>query len=106
MEMETSDDKKGELMAIVEKAKGWRFPMREGCVLSTEGMEVRTSMWQSEMCYWSDRCPYCGEARKCRIVEPVNKGCVERMRLRQEEKGPICHIVSLRWKVVSTTDGR
>jgi len=104
MELETSDDKRDELMAIVEKAKTWRFPLKGGLVLSAEGMPVSTSMWQTSMCYWSGRCPYCGEASKCKKAEPANKGCEERMRLRAEEKGPICHIVSLRWKVVSATD--
>lgn len=93
-------------MAIVKKAKTWRFPLDDGLVLSTEDMPVKTSTWQSTMCYWSDLCPYCGEKSKCKQVDPANAGCEERKRLRNEEKGPLCHIVSLRWKVVSSNGGR
>jgi len=108
IELETSDDKKDELMAIVEKAKTWKFPFGENLVLSAEGMPISTSTWQGPMCYWSERCPYCGErkAANCKMEEPPRKGCEDRMRWRAEGKGPICHVVSLRWKVVSTTGGR
>ena len=106
MELETSDDKKDELMAIVEKAKTWRFPFRDGLVLSAEGMPVSANTWQGSMYHWSNFCPYCGRPNDCEKAEPPRKGCSERMRLRAEQKGPLCHVVSLRWKVVGQTDGR
>jgi len=121
MEFETSDDKKDELFAIIEKAKTWEFPLtlpspkplredsepgQEGeierktnVVLSTEGLEPKINTWQSSMCYWSERCPYCYAARDCVVVDPPNEKCVERMRLRGLELGPLCWIVSLRWRV-------
>ncbi|KAF4631910.1 hypothetical protein G7Y89_g6215 [Cudoniella acicularis] len=106
IELETSDDKKDELMAIVEKAKTWRFPMRDGTALSTKGLPEKINAWQSSMCYWSDLCPYCGWGEKCPVVDPPNKGCEERKRLRAEGKGPLCHVVSLRWRVINAEEER
>ncbi|RDL30711.1 uncharacterized protein BP5553_10056 [Venustampulla echinocandica] len=100
MELETSDDKKDELMAIVEKAKTWRFPYKNGTVLSAEGLREEVSTWQGPMCNWSGHCPYCGLRGKCKVVSPPNKGCEERTRLKAENKGPICYVVRLRWRVV------
>jgi hypothetical protein len=56
MEFETSEDKVAELKAIVEKAKGWKFPLKNDMVLSTEGLEMETMEWRSGLCYWSDQC--------------------------------------------------
>jgi len=128
MELETSDDKKGELMTIVEKAKTWEFPLTlsspkstpecsesgqereiEGktkLVLSTEGLEPKISTWQSSMCYWSERCPYCHAARDCMKADPPNEKCTERMRLRGLDLGPLCYVVSLRWRVKKIEEDR
>jgi hypothetical protein len=128
MEFETSDDKKDELMAIVEKAKTWEFPLtlpppksphersesgQEGeiegktkLVLSTEGLEPKISTWQSSMCYWSERCPNCHATRDCMKVDPPNAKCTERMRLRGLDLGPLCYVVSLRWRVKKIEEDR
>jgi hypothetical protein len=104
MEFETSDDKKDELLAIVRKAKTWEFPAcpMKGdidLVLSADEFEPKWSTWQGPMCYWSDFCPYCAQSMDCTVVDPPNKGCTERMRLRKEGMGPLCHVATLRWRI-------
>ncbi|KAH8678913.1 hypothetical protein BGZ60DRAFT_402131 [Tricladium varicosporioides] len=101
LEMETSDDKRDELMAIVKKAKTWRFPMGKDTVLSTEGLKEKTSTWQPADHFWSDLCPYCGNGKCVPSQEEPLKGCVERQRLMSEGKGPLCHVVSIKWRLVS-----
>ncbi|KAH6676619.1 hypothetical protein B0J14DRAFT_357904 [Halenospora varia] len=100
LEMETSDDKKDELMAIVKKAKTWKFPMEKGAVLSAEGLKEETSTWQPADHFWSDLCPYCGNSKCVLDREEPLKGCVERQRLMSEGKGPLCHIVKVKWRLV------
>lgn len=51
IEYETSGDKAGELGNIVEKAKTWRFPLEDGRVLSTEGLQAKESKWRSSVRY-------------------------------------------------------
>ena len=103
MEFETSDDKEAELKAIVQKAQSWRFPAcpqgTTQLVLSANGFQPKWSSWQGPMCYWSDFCPYCGEGTDCKVVDPPNERCAERMRLRGQDMGPLCHVASLRWKL-------
>lgn len=101
MEFETSEDKKTELLAIAEKARTWRFPLREGAVLSTEGAKASLRTWETPKIYWSDYCPYCSSPNTCRKVDPPNEGCEKRQKLRAEDKGPVCYIASLKWKKVN-----
>lgn len=106
MELETSEDKIGELKAIVEKAKGWRFPLENGKVLSADGMDVKVSEWQSDKNYWSEVCPYCQGGQQCRSLplSEQKEGCRERARSKAEGKGPMCTVMSLRWRVVTKDD--
>jgi hypothetical protein len=99
IEFETSEDKKAELEAILKWAKTWRFPLNDGMVLSTEGLDVTSSSWQTPMCYWSDHCPHCGKLGRCRLVNPVDKNCAERMKMKELGRGPTCYIYNMRWKV-------
>lgn len=102
MEFETSDDKKQELERIVKWAKTWKFPLNYGKVLSTEGLEVTSSSWQSPFCFWSDQCPYCGTHHRNHCNSegtPNEEKCAERAALRLSGLGPKCHIHSLRWRV-------
>ncbi|KAK0118275.1 hypothetical protein ONS95_012574 [Cadophora gregata] len=99
IELETSDDKVDELMAIVEWAKGWRFPLKDGRVLSTEGVRAKgVQTWQGPMCWWSQVCPYCSGVSQCRVADPPNERCAERVRLRALSKGPVCSVYTLRWR--------
>jgi hypothetical protein len=45
IELETSEDKVADLMAIVEKAKTWKCPLKNGMVLSTEGLQTKTTKY-------------------------------------------------------------
>ncbi|CAG8961654.1 hypothetical protein HYFRA_00006191 [Hymenoscyphus fraxineus] len=100
IEFETSEDKKEELMAIVEKAATWRFPLNEGAVLSTEGAKAYVRTWEAPKIYWSDECPYCTRAIACGKLGPPTEGCEKRRKLMAEDKGPLCYIASLRWKKI------
>ncbi|KAL5316409.1 hypothetical protein ACEPPN_015455 [Leptodophora sp. 'Broadleaf-Isolate-01'] len=101
IELETSEDKVDELVAIVEWAKGWKFPLKNGKVLSTAGVETRgVQMWQSPKCFWSEICPYCWGYKQCIGADPPNEKCEERMRLHDLSLGPVCSVYSLRWKPV------
>ncbi|CZT03758.1 hypothetical protein WAI453_009032 [Rhynchosporium graminicola] len=100
MELETSDDKIDELVAIVEWAKMWKFPFRDGKVLNTEGVNAKpVQTWQGPMCFWSQICPYCAGYGDCLKTDTPNEKCTERMRLRGLSMGPLCSVYSLRWKV-------
>jgi hypothetical protein len=100
IEFETSEDKKTELLAIVEKAKTWRFPLKDNKFLTTEGMAMSTNTWQGPLCYWSNICPYClHDDRTCGRSKVPLKGCAEKRTLKAEGLGPECIVVSLRWKV-------
>jgi len=103
MELETSEDQEVELKAIVQKAQTWRFPThpQDGVqlVLSADGFTPTWTTWQGPECFWAEFCPYCGEHRNCKEVDPPNERCTEVMRLRKEHMGPLCHVASLRWKI-------
>jgi hypothetical protein len=107
IEFETSDDKKHELETIVKWAKTWKFPLNDGKVLSTEGLEVTSTSWDSPLCYWSDQCPYCGSHHRSHCNSegtPNEEKCAKRARLRSSGLGPKCHIFSMRWKVALDTN--
>jgi hypothetical protein len=102
IELETSDDKKHELDTIVKWAKTWKFPLNGGKVLSTEGLDVTSTSWQSPYCYWSHLCTYCGGHRVLGCNSegtPNEEKCGESARLRSAGLGPKCHIYSLKWRV-------
>ena len=99
IELETSEDKVDELVAIVDWAKGWKFPLKDGMVLSTEGVDAKDMQtWQGPMCFLSQICPYCSGFSQCRATDPPNEKCTERMRLKALSKGPLCSVYSLRWR--------
>ena len=100
MEFETSEDKVAELGKIAEKAKTWKFPLKDGKVLSTEGLESKTWKWRGPMCFWSERCPYCFGRAQC---QGMSSPCVEKRRLRSEGLGPEATVVRLRWSVANAT---
>lgn len=100
IELETSDDKVDELVAIVEWAKGWKFPLKDGKIMSTEGVVAKgVQTWQGPMCFWSQICPFCSGYNQCRVTDVQNEKCTERMRLKGLGLGPVCSVYSLRWKV-------
>ena len=99
MEFETSEDKVVELEEIVEYAKTWRFPLKDGKVLSQEGLQEKWK-WRAPMCYWSPQCPYCHGAPNCRSRKLMKEQCIEKKRLKELDLGPECTVVSLRWRVV------
>jgi hypothetical protein len=103
IEFETSDDKREELVAIVERAKGWKFPLRNGRALSSEGWEVRETNWQSPKNFWSAICPYCGSHRSCRPQPPTIAGCLAKMTALAIGHGPLCHIFHIKWQAVQET---
>lgn len=103
MEFETSEDKAVELGKIVEKAKTWRFPLKDGKALSTEGLEAKTWKWRGPLCLWSDRCPYCFGGLDCQGNRTQGTPCIEKRRLRGLGLGPECTVVSLRWRVTNAT---
>ena len=96
MEFETSEDKLAELENLVEIAKAWRFPLEDGKFLSTEGLEEKKWIWRGPVCYWSPMCPYCHRIVGC---PEANKKCAEKRRLKARGLGPVCTVVSLRWRV-------
>ncbi|KUJ16217.1 uncharacterized protein LY89DRAFT_586259 [Mollisia scopiformis] len=106
IEFETSDDKSEELENIVDWAKTWKFPMKEGTVLSTEGCEEENWSWESTVSYWSENCPYCGVSSRatCDFTQvpggEANPGCVEMRARMARGEGPTLHVRSLGWKVV------
>lgn len=103
IEFETSEDKVDELKEIVEHAKTWKFPMRDGLVLSTEGLEMKTSTWRGTMCHWSAECPYCGNIGDCAkdtFIEDPRKECEERMKLRSMDLGPMLTVTGVRWRLM------
>ncbi|KAN0096121.1 hypothetical protein V8E51_014926 [Hyaloscypha variabilis] len=107
IEFETSDDKKAELETIVKWAKTWKFPLKDGLVLSTEGLGMTTTSWQSPYCYWSHQCPYCGShARNHCNSEgtPNEEKCAERSSLRLSGLGPTCYMYGLRWRIAQAGD--
>lgn len=103
MDLETSDDKIEELKAIATNALTWKFPAysRGGVemVLSSDSSKPKWMTWEGPICYWSDSCPQCGQRTTCLVADPPNRGCVERARRKAAGLGPLCHVVSLRWKV-------
>lgn len=100
MELETAEDKALELKTIVEKAKGWKFPMKGGMVLSAEGLGVETMVWRSPPCNFSDRCPYCGGPGLGGNCAGSTDKCDEKKSLIAEGKGPLCTVSTLRWRLV------
>ncbi len=99
MELETSDDKKDELVAIVNWAKNWKFPFRDGKVLSTQGVKSKSLWaWNGPLKFTSEQCPHCYRYGRCRMLDPPYEKCGERMRLKDHGLGPLCHVFSLRWK--------
>jgi len=103
LELETSGDKVPELKAIVEKAKAWKFPMNNGLLLSADGLDVKTTMWRSKECYWSPKCPYCPGRLGC---QGENEKCVEKRALIAQGLGPMCTIISLRYKLAKPAGQR
>lgn len=104
LEFETSDDKKDELKALAAQALTWKFPAHsqaEGVemVLSADGLEPKWSNWEGPECFFSDNCAYCGQYAQCLVTDPPNIGCVERAKRKMEGKGPLCHVVRLKWKI-------
>ncbi len=109
IEFETSDDKKHELDTIVKWAKTWKFPLHDGRLLSTEGLDVTSSSWQSPFCYWSQRCPHCGSHHRSHCYtegRPNKEKCAERAALMGSRLGPKCYIYSIRWKVALDTNAQ
>ena len=107
IEFESSDDKKHELDTIVKWAKTWKFPLHDGRLLSTEGLDVTSSSWQTPFFFWSQPCPYCGSPRRSRCNSegtPNEEKCAERAALRSKRFGPKCYIYSIRWKVALDTN--
>lgn len=98
IEFETSSDKREELVAILERAEKWQFPLTAGRELSTEGLKVKESTWQSPEHFWSQTCPYCHRSQTGRVQTPPNANCLERTRLRALRQGPWCHIFAVRWQ--------
>lgn len=101
IEFETSEDKLNELKDIVEHAKTWKFPMRDGMVLSSERLSTKKSTWRGTMCYWSQTCPYCSGNNTCGKKETDINGCRERARLRALKLGPMLTMISVRWKLAT-----
>jgi hypothetical protein len=99
IELETSEDKVGELKAIVEHAKGWKFPMRDGMVLRTDGLPTTTMEWRGNFCHWSDQCPYCGKYGECWKPTVQSQWCQEKERLLAEGKGPMLTVITVRYKL-------
>jgi hypothetical protein len=93
MEFETSEDKVEELKVILEKAKEWKFPLKNDMVLSAEGLEAETTEWRSDACYWSDTCPYCNYGRRCFDRPELEEKCKEKLKLKEEGKGPMVSIL-------------
>ena len=100
MEFETTEDKVVELGKIVENARTWKFPLNDGKVLSTEGLEGKTWKWRGPLCLWCERCPYCRGRAICKGTEVP---CMEKKLLINMGLGPECTVMSLRWRVVNGT---
>jgi hypothetical protein len=101
IELESSEDKVDELIPIVDWAKGWKFPLKDGKFLSTVGIDAKgVQTWQGPLCFLSEVCPYCSGYRQCRAdgQGTPNEKCNERMRLKDLSLGPVCSVYSLRWK--------
>ena len=94
IEFETSEEKEGELGAIVEWARGWRFPLKEGRVLSTEGEKPVWSKWRGKVYHWSQVCPFCIQGGE------ENDKCRERKEMIERQEGPKLVLACLKWVVV------
>jgi len=104
LELETSEDKVDELKAIVKHAKEWKFPLGEGMCLSADGLEPKSTEWRSTDIYWAETCPYCNNSSKCRGTSgfldlSLNEKCGQKMQLKRQGLGPMCTIMSLRYKL-------
>jgi len=106
IELETSDDKKGELDYIVEWAKTWVFPAASWSKELRMEEEVERWSWESPLSYWSHICPYCHGYEKCSVaaIREERPRCVNRTNKRSEGKGPVCHVASVKWKVVDFSE--
>lgn len=104
LELETSEDKLPELKAIVEKAKTWKWPMKDGMVLSADGLPVTSMQWRSDASGWSDQCPHCNTgdhfSKYCQAPpEALAEKCKEFAALRKEGLGPMFTVFRLRYKL-------
>lgn len=103
MEFETSEDKRGELTEIVEWARGWRFPLKRGRVLSTERGVAEWMEWTGQLCHWSEKCPYCVDDA-CGTDDSQNEELHDKCRARKEailrREGPLLVVAKLKWKLV------
>ena len=99
MQLETSEDRRQELEAIVSQAMRWEFPMSGGRVLTTQGLKVRRSRWEGPICAWSRLCPGCSGSS-----EDWDK-CLDRRVRTSAGLGPILHIAVLSWRVNKATIG-
>lgn len=98
IDFETSEDKRGEMEAIISWAVKWRFPLPDGRHLSTGGQAPSKTSWRGLPHHWSDRCVACGHhVRNGLPREECNK-CKETRRLVSQRYGPQLFIWTCTWK--------
>jgi hypothetical protein len=97
MEFETVDQQKDELIAVVNRAKTWRFPLKNGMVLCAKGSTIGEKTWTK-----AAPCPQCGKAPTCDIS--VCKRTVSTKTAVNVE--PLLHIRTVKWKLAKLENGR
>lgn len=108
LEMETEDAKLDELKDILAHAKSWHFPAWSsqdgpGMVLGGIVDETVWSRFDAPPCNWSSPCPTCGVEPRCVLVNR-KPACVERVRRKKEDIGPLCHMAALTWRISRKED--
>lgn len=96
---EAGHDKKDELVRIVNWAKTWKIPLREGQETSTEGSETTIVSWIGPKYFWSRICSNCRRKTCTFATMNASNVCAERMRSKATNTGPLCHIYTMKWKL-------
>lgn len=92
MEFETSDMHKDQLVAIVDRAKTWRFPLQDGMMLSAKDCIIREHTWTKPEPLFQ------GGSESRTFATPLHDA--------RTEPGMLLHVRSVKWKLAKMSDGR
>ncbi|KAI0535967.1 hypothetical protein GGR58DRAFT_477254 [Xylaria digitata] len=100
IDFETSEDKRGEMGAIVDWALKWQFPLSDGRHLSTGGQPASKMSWRGLPHHWSRQCVLCGRQIQYRLPGEECSKCNETRWLVSQGYGPQLLIWTCVWKPV------
>jgi hypothetical protein len=106
MELETREKQKDQLPAIAERAKTWRFPLRDGLVLSVRDCTIQEASWTK-----ADPCPRCGKVRSFDLagIKAPHQDCTQAKSIVEDAftiLEPMLYVRTVRWKLAKEFDGR